>query len=288
MRFDICIFNAENPVSARKLADQQPRKTVPWTRKEKIAIMKHFKKHLYYGRLASVPEARRCQMLEQPVLNGRTIQNIKDFVRNAGISLRRKRASTSTEPSTQTANPRKPSIVPSPATDIIKPIFILSQTANATASTTLPPQASISVMANVVHPQPKKIIYFNVQAHQSANQITASLQLPSQAAHPSIIPVSSVVLPPTANQNIFSADNLTTPQVVGLTNSSILIPQMANHTGSTVLLPQVAPLISACILVPQAANPLTYNLLTQPAAEPAHSTVTSSNSNAKMCKYTIT
>lgn len=281
--FLVSFLKAVIPVSLKKTANPRLRKSVPWTREEKIAVMKHFKKHIFSGRLASVLESRRCQLLE-PVLNGRSIQKIRDFVRNAGLSLRNSRADrrqpenpdnpksvqstnilASSEPSTHTENSTSLGIVPSPATASVKPIFILSQTAHATDSTTLPPQASISAPSDVAHPEPRKILYINVQAHQSAKQITASLQLPSQAAHPSIIPASTAVLPPTANPNIFSAD-ATTPQVACLANSSILIPQVPNHTVSSVLLPQVAPLISTCILVPQVANPFTYNLLTAPGA----------------------
>ncbi|XP_026800057.3 uncharacterized protein LOC113545103 isoform X3 [Pangasianodon hypophthalmus] len=277
------------------------KKKVLWTREEKIAIMKHFKKHIYYGRLATVKESRRCQMLEQPVLNGRTIQKIRDFVRNAGISFKKKMAakngwkkvvlppqpanpnntsvqspqSTNTSPSSelssQTANSTSSSVIQSPATDFIKPIIYFSQTANATTTTTLLPQATTSA-SNVAHPQTTKLIYIKVQAHHSANQTTASLPLLSHAANPSIIP-ASVVLPQTANPSISSTDILTIPQVADLTNSSILIPQVSNHTGSSVLPHQAAPLICAGVLVPQAANPTTYNVLTLPAAEPASSTV---------------
>lgn len=216
-------------------------KKVLWTREEKIAIMRHFKKHIYYGRLATIKECRRCQMMEQPVLNGRTIQKIRDFVRNAGISFMRKMtakhyvkknvalppqpanpnstgvqspqsANTSTFSvlSSQTAHPTSSSVIPSPTTNF-KPVIDLSQTANGT-TTTLPPQAPIFTTSNVVHPQTTKLMYIKVQAQHSANHTIPSLTLPSQAANPSIIP-AGIVLPQTVNPSISRADILTIPQV---------------------------------------------------------------------------
>lgn len=256
--------------------------------------MKHFKNHIYCGRLATVYESRRCQMLEKPVLDGRTIQKIRDFVRNAGkkaavkglkkknVAVPSQRAnpnsisvqspqstntSASSEPSSQT-NPAIPSVIPSPATNF-KPI-LFSQKANATTSTTLPPQATVSTISNVVH-QYKTII--QVQVPHSADQTTAILPFTSQATNPSTIP-ASVVLPQTANKSISNTDKITIPQVADITNSSILILQEPNHTGSSVLHPQPSSLIFASVIVPQAANPTTYNELTPPAAKPGSSTQT--------------
>lgn len=136
--------------------------------------MKHFKEHIYSGRLATLPECRRAQMMEEPVLNGRSIQKIKDFVRNYGISLQRKMAakgylikdgalhpqlsnsnstnvqspqaantSVSSELSSQTVKPPSSGVVTSPGTDVMTSVKLPSQTTNTTAATiTLPPQAS--------------------------------------------------------------------------------------------------------------------------------------------------
>ncbi|XP_036449709.1 uncharacterized protein LOC118823944 isoform X2 [Colossoma macropomum] len=84
----------ESPVQVENKLDEPRRKCIkkPWTIAEKAAVMKHFKKHIYHGKLASVPECQRCLMLEQPVLSRRTTQNIKDFVRNAGKSFMRANA----------------------------------------------------------------------------------------------------------------------------------------------------------------------------------------------------
>lgn len=263
----LSILKGESPAQEQV---KQPftKKPLKWSRDEKIAIMKHFKKHIYNGRLATVKESRLCQMQEQPVLNGRSIQKIRDFVRNAGISLKRKKAavkglkknvalppqpanpnstavqssqstnaSASGEPSSQNANSTSTSVIPSPPTDLIKPNIIYSQTANATTAITLSSQAIISTTSEV---QPTKPMYVKVPARHSANQTTANLPFPSQAANPSSIP-ATVVLPQTANQSIFSVNKLTIPQVAHLTNSNILIPQVPNHTGCSVLTPQTAP-----------------------------------------------
>ncbi|KAK3563219.1 hypothetical protein QTP86_018275 [Hemibagrus guttatus] len=288
---------AKKPRKPQEQAEQQlktVKKRIQWTREERIAIMKHFKKQIYHGRLATVMEARRCRMLEQPVLDGRTIQKIRDFVRNSGISFKRKMAaknslkrnlaesldpqlanpnstsdqspqstntSTASQLSSQTANPSSSIITPSTATDLIKQIILYSQNANATTSTPLPPQVTISKTPNVAHPQ-AKIVYVKVQPRHSANQTSARLPLPLQAANQTIIP-ARVILPQTANPSKVL-------QVADLTSSSILIPQMPNQTGFWKPPPQAAPLICAGVLVPQAANPATY-VLTPPAAKPKSS-----------------
>ncbi|XP_017546233.1 uncharacterized protein LOC108423451 isoform X1 [Pygocentrus nattereri] len=80
---------AESPVQVEKTLGEPRRQCIkkPWTIAERAAVMKHFKNHIYLGKLASVPECQRCLVLEQPVLSRRTTRNIKDFVRNAGKSL---------------------------------------------------------------------------------------------------------------------------------------------------------------------------------------------------------
>ncbi|XP_058254847.1 uncharacterized protein LOC131359209 isoform X2 [Hemibagrus wyckioides] len=284
--------STEDP-KAKKPAQEQAeeqvktvKKRVQWTREERMAIMKHFKKQIYHGRLATVYEARRCKLLEQPVLDGRTIQKIRDFVRNCGKSLKRKMASknsskmnleeyldsqlenpnspttdtsTSSQLSSQTANPLSSIVTPSPATDLIKPIILFSQNANVTTTTTLPPQVTLSTTPNVAHPQ-ANIIYVKVKNPHSANQTTATLPLP--LANQTILP-AKVILPQTVNPSKIL-------QVADLTNSSILIPQVPNQRGLSKPPPQAAPLICSGVLVPQAANPATY-VLTPPAAKPESS-----------------
>lgn len=140
------MFKAEKPVKQDQ-ADKKLKKKVLWTREEKIAIMKHFKKHIYYGRLATVMESRHCQFMEQPVLNGRTIQKIRDFVRNAGLSFKKKKASGEglkntvvspnqperpNSPSAQSIQSTNTSASSEPASQTANPT---SQTVNATATT---------------------------------------------------------------------------------------------------------------------------------------------------------
>ena len=70
-------------------ADAKQKKT--WTEEEVNAIMKHFKEHISECKLASVAESRECRAAEYATLKGRTVQNIRDFVRNRGITLKRSR-----------------------------------------------------------------------------------------------------------------------------------------------------------------------------------------------------
>ncbi|KAI4905088.1 hypothetical protein NFI96_016806, partial [Prochilodus magdalenae] len=71
----------KSPVQVEMKLYEHRRKFVkkPWTKEERAAVMKHFKKHIYQGKLALMAECQRCQMLEQPVLSRRTTQNIRDF-----------------------------------------------------------------------------------------------------------------------------------------------------------------------------------------------------------------
>ena len=51
--------------------------------------MKHFKTHIANGHLASKLECEQCKCAEHAILANRTPQNIRDFVRNKGIMLKR-------------------------------------------------------------------------------------------------------------------------------------------------------------------------------------------------------
>ncbi len=53
------------------------------------AVMKHFKTHISKGNLATKLECEQCKLSEHPVLIDRTVQNIKDFVRNRGLMFKR-------------------------------------------------------------------------------------------------------------------------------------------------------------------------------------------------------
>ncbi|XP_051743095.1 uncharacterized protein LOC127508770 isoform X2 [Ctenopharyngodon idella] len=72
---------AENPRKGQK---------VYWSNAEVTAVMKHFKAHITKGKLATLTECKQCKTAEEPVLGKRSAQNIRDFVRNRGISVKRK------------------------------------------------------------------------------------------------------------------------------------------------------------------------------------------------------
>ncbi|XP_028254294.1 uncharacterized protein LOC114429882, partial [Parambassis ranga] len=60
----------------------------PWSKAEVNAVMRHFKDHISKGQLATKTECTHCKMAEGSVLAQRTVQNIRDFVRNRGLSER--------------------------------------------------------------------------------------------------------------------------------------------------------------------------------------------------------
>ncbi|XP_065096806.1 uncharacterized protein [Paramisgurnus dabryanus] len=65
----------------------------PWSNAEVNAVLKHFKPHIAKGHLASLRECELCKKCE-PVLQNRTLHNIRDFVRNRGVTLKRKMTNT--------------------------------------------------------------------------------------------------------------------------------------------------------------------------------------------------
>ena len=52
--------------------------------------MRHFGEHIKKGKLATMIECQQCKKAEDLVLAGRSIQNLRDFVRNRGVTLKRK------------------------------------------------------------------------------------------------------------------------------------------------------------------------------------------------------
>ncbi|MEQ2258310.1 hypothetical protein XENORESO_015618, partial [Xenotaenia resolanae] len=62
----------------------------PWSPAEIAAVMRHFRKHIDTGKLASFLEIEQCQKAEHPALQSRSLQNIRDFVRNRGITKKKK------------------------------------------------------------------------------------------------------------------------------------------------------------------------------------------------------
>ena len=61
-----------------------------WSPAEVAAVMRHFKDSIKKGKLATKNQCQQCKAAEHPVLANRTVQNIRDFVRNRGRSLRKK------------------------------------------------------------------------------------------------------------------------------------------------------------------------------------------------------
>ncbi|CAB1420636.1 unnamed protein product [Pleuronectes platessa] len=61
-----------------------------WSKAEEAAVMRHFKAYILKGRLATKHECSHCKMVEGSVLAQRTVQNIRDFVRNRGTTAKRK------------------------------------------------------------------------------------------------------------------------------------------------------------------------------------------------------
>ncbi|XP_067284389.1 uncharacterized protein [Pseudorasbora parva] len=61
-----------------------------WSPNEVNAVMKHFEVHISKGRLATMAECVQCKTAEDSVLSERTAQNIRDFVRNRGLILKKK------------------------------------------------------------------------------------------------------------------------------------------------------------------------------------------------------
>ncbi|CAL8275830.1 unnamed protein product [Arctogadus glacialis] len=65
------------------------RKAKVWSKVEVAAVMRHFKGKIQEGKLASVNECNHCKAVEAPTLKDRTVQNLRDFVRNRGITAKR-------------------------------------------------------------------------------------------------------------------------------------------------------------------------------------------------------
>jgi len=61
-----------------------------WSPKEVAAVLRHFNAHIAKGRLATMIACRQCKAAEHPILAGRSLQNIRDFVRNEGTAQKKK------------------------------------------------------------------------------------------------------------------------------------------------------------------------------------------------------
>lgn len=60
-----------------------------WSPKEVAAVMRHFGGHIAKGKLATMIECKQCKTAEDPTLVGRSVQNIRDFVRNRGTKKKK-------------------------------------------------------------------------------------------------------------------------------------------------------------------------------------------------------
>lgn len=61
-----------------------------WSPTEIAAVLRHFRDHVARGKLASKIECQQCKTAEHPALANRSLQNIRDFVRNRGLTLKKK------------------------------------------------------------------------------------------------------------------------------------------------------------------------------------------------------
>lgn len=64
----------------------------PWSKAEVTAVMRHFRDYISKGQLATKNECNHCKLVEGSVLAQRTVQNIRDFVRNRGITAMRQQS----------------------------------------------------------------------------------------------------------------------------------------------------------------------------------------------------
>nr|XP_054592993.1 uncharacterized protein LOC129152259 isoform X2 [Nothobranchius furzeri]XP_054592994.1 uncharacterized protein LOC129152259 isoform X2 [Nothobranchius furzeri] len=62
----------------------------PWSPMEVAAVLRHFNEHIKKGKLATMIECQQCKKAEDPTLAGRSTQHIRDFVRNRGLTLKKK------------------------------------------------------------------------------------------------------------------------------------------------------------------------------------------------------
>ena len=80
----VCLFVCFTETKLRRIVKR------PWSPNEVNAVMKHFRVHISKGHLATKAECEQCKTAEDPVLRERTAQNIRDFVRNRGLMLKKK------------------------------------------------------------------------------------------------------------------------------------------------------------------------------------------------------
>ncbi|XP_073667579.1 uncharacterized protein [Paramisgurnus dabryanus] len=79
------------PVNPAEKKNARRKQKQQWSPTEITAVMRHFKKHITQGKLATKIDCQQCKNAEHPALANRSLQNIRDFVRNRGLTEKRKR-----------------------------------------------------------------------------------------------------------------------------------------------------------------------------------------------------
>ena len=82
----VVLFNTGKRIPSKR----RPCVKRPWSEMETKAVMKHMKPYILNGLLVTSAQCALCKDEEHPVLEGRTIQNIRDFVRNNGLKKKKK------------------------------------------------------------------------------------------------------------------------------------------------------------------------------------------------------
>ncbi|XP_051551576.1 uncharacterized protein LOC127439363 [Myxocyprinus asiaticus] len=60
-----------------------------WSQTEIAAVIRHFQNHIARGKLTSQIECQQCKNAEHPALASRSVQNIRDILRNRGLTLKK-------------------------------------------------------------------------------------------------------------------------------------------------------------------------------------------------------
>ncbi|KAK0134660.1 hypothetical protein N1851_029728 [Merluccius polli] len=70
--------------------EDDPKRKRPWSETEVKSVMKYFKRHIFNAQNATNRECEQCKNGEDPIVKDRSIQYIQDFVRNRGLSYKKK------------------------------------------------------------------------------------------------------------------------------------------------------------------------------------------------------
>ncbi|KAK2837561.1 hypothetical protein Q5P01_014773 [Channa striata] len=89
---DTSVTDHDNEARGLDVAEAKNSRSAPrraWSKAEVSAVMRHFRGHILKGKVATKNECRQCKLAEGAALEGRTLQNIRDFVRTRGKTLKR-------------------------------------------------------------------------------------------------------------------------------------------------------------------------------------------------------